>query len=322
MGDRAFPPRDSCLFPSDAARGGAHAAHVLPGPTHAASFPCTMCHPSRTTDVSGSHGDGVVDVAFDVAFAGPHATYEPTTATCVVACHARGGRRPAPSWFDTTPMTCNDCHASPPSGHPAGTCTACHAEPDAAGTTLRGGPLHMNGRVDVGDGSGTCAACHHGASDAMGWPDTGSHLSHRAPANAAPVACSDCHAVPSTVSDPVHFVSAPSGAVRFSGNATVRGAAPSYDTGTSTCAGVACHGAGLGGASTVPPAWGDTSGAAVRCGRCHGLPPPAPHTSRADCESVICHGGEVAPSPTGPAITPAGRALHQNGVVDHAGPGP
>lgn len=321
-GERASPPRDPCLFPGSASTAGAHAAHLRASALHARPFTCVTCHPARSADFTGAHGDGVVDLTFDVDRAGEGAAYDPATRTCTVGCHRRGGARPAPTWTDRAPMTCNDCHAAPPMNHPRGECVACHAEPDPGGTSLRAGPLHLNGRVDLGSGGSECTACHGRAGDSEPWPSTGNHIAHRAPSGGAPVACAACHTVPTRTLDPVHFASAPRASVRLGGAASARGAMPTYDPATRTCADVACHGVGLGGAIADPPRWGDASGAAARCGQCHGVPPPAPHPSRTDCSSVICHGGEVALTPSGPVITASGRALHQNGVIDFRGAGP
>ena len=64
-GERATPPRDPCLFPGSSPSAGAHEAHLRASPLHASPFTCETCHPSRTTDFTGSHGNGVVDLAFD-----------------------------------------------------------------------------------------------------------------------------------------------------------------------------------------------------------------------------------------------------------------
>jgi len=321
-GERATPPRDPCLFPGTSPSAGAHEAHLRASPLHASPFTCETCHPSRTADFTGAHGDGVVDLAFDAERAGDGGTYDPATRTCTVGCHRQGGARPTPAWNELGPMRCNDCHSSPPANHPRGECVACHAEPDATGSSLRPGPLHLNARVDLGNGNGTCTACHGRTGDMDPWPDTGSHAAHRAPSGGAPVACATCHTVPTRTEDPSHFEAAPRAAVRLTGAAGARGARPMYDTTTRSCAEVACHGAGLAGTRADVPTWGDPSGVARRCGQCHGVPPAPPHTTRTDCASLICHGGEVALSPSGPVITAAGRALHQNGVIDYAGAGP
>lgn len=313
--EQPFPPRDSCLHPG--AVTDAHAAHVRGGALGVGPLACETCHPARGPESigRGAHGDGTVDVVFDPVRAGAGASYDPATRTCTVACHNHGGARAVPAWTDRAPMGCGDCHRAPPDRHPPGPCTPCHREANATGTALTRGPFHFNGRVDLGDGSGTCSACHGVGPE--GWPATGSHTAHRAPTGGAAVACGDCHAVPTTVTAEGHLDPTPGAEVRFSGRAIARGAIASLTA--DGCAGVACHGAGLSGVSSSTPRWGDTSGTARRCGACHALPPAAPHPPQQNCESSLCHGGEVSPSPEGPAITAEGRVRHINGAVDVAG---
>jgi predicted CxxxxCH...CXXCH cytochrome family protein len=310
-GERSYPPRDLCFFPGDAPAGGAHAAHVEPSGASSAGLACETCHPTPGTAVIGGlHGDGIVEVSFDAARIGPEARYDPATKACAVTCHDSGGARPRPVWTDTTPMGCNDCHRSPPANHFVGACTNCHSEANAAGTALSGGPLHLDGRVDLGDGSGQCGACHGRGDDP--WPATAAHPAHESPASSSPVACAGCHPVPSAIEDPVHL----DGTVHvvFSGLALARGAAPVWD-GTS-CSQVACHGANLADPAAVP-AWTDASGAQALCGACHGVP-PTQHTPSKSCDDANCHGGEVALDGSGnPSITASGRSLHVNGVIDH-----
>jgi len=313
---RAYPPRDLCFFPGDAPLGGAHAVHVEPSPARAAGLACATCHPSPGSPVIGGlHGDGIVEVTFDPASVGPEASYDPATKTCAVTCHDSGGLRPRPAWSDTTrdapPTLCNDCHGSPPPGHPPGSCTNCHSESNATGTALSGGPLHLDGRVDLGDGSGTCGACHGAGDDP--WPRTAAHPAHESPSLSAPVACASCHPVPASIEDPVHLDGVVH--VEFAGLAIVRGAQPTWNA--STCSAVACHGANLADAPAVVPAWTDTSGAASTCGACHGIP-PSQHTPSRSCDQANCHAGEVVLDAQGvPSITPAGASLHINGVIDH-----
>jgi predicted CxxxxCH...CXXCH cytochrome family protein len=309
---RAYPPRDPCFFPGDAAAAGAHAVHVEPSQTHAAGFACATCHPVPGSPViAGLHGDGLVEVTFDAALVGPEASFDPASGTCAVTCHDFGGARPRPAWTDTTPMACTDCHGSPPPGHFPGSCTSCHSEANATGTALSGGPLHLDGRVELGDGSGACGACHGSGDDP--WPRTAAHPAHESPTISAPVACASCHPVPASIEDPVHLDGVVH--VAFSGLALARGAAPSYDG--ATCASVACHGAVLPDVPAVVPAWADPSGAASQCGACHGIP-PSQHTPSKSCDQANCHAGEVVIDALGvPSITAAGTALHINGVIDH-----
>jgi predicted CxxxxCH...CXXCH cytochrome family protein len=105
--------------------------------------------------------------------------------------------------------------------------------------------------------------------------------------------------------------------VVFSGRAVQRGAAPAWSGGI--CSGVACHGAGLrADPEPAPPVWLDTTGAAGKCGACHGVPPVV-HAQTTACET--CHGDEIAHDASGaPVISQSGTALHVNGVFDHLPP--
>jgi predicted CxxxxCH...CXXCH cytochrome family protein len=311
-GSLAYPPRDRCFFPQDAAKAGAHAAHVQPSPIAAAGLTCSTCHPAPGDPVIGGlHGNGSVEVVFDPTVVQGEASYDRTTQTCAVSCHDRGGARPRLRWTDPTPVGCGDCHGSPPAGHFSGPCSHCHAEANAAGTALTGGALHMNGKVDLGDGSGKCGACH-GSGDSP-WPTTRAHPAHANPTLTAPLACDNCHVVPTRVLDPVHLDGTVH--VTFSGLAVARGSSPSWDG--ARCAGVACHGANLADPSATP-AWNDATGAPSACGACHGIP-PTNHTTSTDCNRADCHGSEVTLGMDGsPSITTAGRALHIDGIIESA----
>jgi len=314
-GSRGYPPRDPCFFPADAKSAGAHAAHVESSTDRLGGYACSTCHPVPTATppasiLGGLHGNGSVDVIFSQALIQGEASFDATTNVCAVACHEVGGNRPRPGWLDLTPVGCNDCHLSPPTGHFAGPCTGCHAEVNATGTALSGGPLHLDGRVELGDGSGLCGACH--GTGASPWPSTFAHPGHQSPTLSTPVACSDCHPVPEAVLSPGHL----DGVVQvdLSGLATARGAVPVWN-GTS-CTNTACHGANLADVPAVTPVWTDLSGAAEACGACHGIP-PTQHTTAVDCGRSDCHGSEVTISSSGrPQISTAGRTLHMNGVVN------
>ncbi|MGD0680391.1 MAG: CxxxxCH/CxxCH domain-containing protein [Polyangiaceae bacterium] len=311
-GPVAYPPRDPCFFPGDAANAGAHAAHLQPSTALPAGVACSTCHPLPGNPVIGGlHGDGTVEVVFDPSVVVGEASYDSTTQTCAVYCHDQGGARPRPTWSDTTPMACGDCHGSPPAGHFPGACSNCHAEANATGTALTGGPLHLNGKVDLGNGSGLCGACH-GSGDSP-WPSTGAHAGHQNPTLTVPLDCTNCHVVPTTILDPVHLDGTVH--VTFADLATARGSLPTWD-GTQ-CTNVACHGANLADPAAVP-AWNDTSGAQAKCGACHGIP-PTQHTASTDCDRADCHGSEVSIDANGaPSITTAGLALHIDGIIESA----
>jgi predicted CxxxxCH...CXXCH cytochrome family protein len=298
---------------ADPPTSGAHAAHLARSAASAKGFTCTTCHPvpnAGKSEMSGAHGNGSVDIVFDPAVVKPEASYDPTTQACAVSCHDQGGARARPTWTKAAAMTCNDCHRAPPPAHFPGACSECHVEVNAAGTSLTGGPLHMNGHVDLGDGSGTCAACHGGKGDP--WPSTGAHAAHETPVLTSSIACATCHVVPSEVLAPGHLDGVAE--ITFAGRALDRGAHPTWSGGS--CAAVACHGAGLGDAPAVVPRWDDPTHVAGACGACHGTP-PTQHTPSTSCEDSNCHGSEVSRAADGTlSITLAGRALHIDGKIE------
>jgi predicted CxxxxCH...CXXCH cytochrome family protein len=311
-GTQSYPPRDLCFFPGDAPTAGAHAAHVQPSMASATGIPCSTCHPvpsaGVTTEMTGLHGDGQVQVIFDPAKVGPEASYDSASGACAVTCHDLGGQTPRPSWDQTIAITCNSCHLSPPQGHYTGPCTNCHADANASGTALTGS-LHMNGTVVLGDGSGLCGACH--GTGASPWPSTAAHPGHQNPSISLPVACSSCHPVPTSITDPTHLDGIVH--VTFTGLAVARGSLPAWN-GTS-CASVACHGANLADPAAVP-VWTDPSGDAAKCGACHGIP-PSQHTASTSCNLSVCHGSEVTISAQGvPSISASGQTLHIDGVIE------
>lgn len=300
---RPFPPRDPCFHPGEA--GGAHASHFEAGVS------CAVCHGERRVEDLGlsSHGDGEVQVALDALVAGAEARWDPVTRTCARTCHDRGGAsEAAPGWEQDLELSCASCHPSPPEPHYAGACGDCHAEASPDGTALVPGPLHVNGRVDLGDGGAGCGACHGRGEDP--WPRSGAHLDHRAPDISEPIACAECHSIPTSVGAVGHLDQTPGAEVVFGPLASARGTMPAAIEGR--CAEVACHGAGLGGGTAIAPTW--EGGAAFgSCGACHGLPPPAPHPVSVTCGATLCHGGLVTP---GRGLTAAGRAVHVDGDVD------
>lgn len=291
------------------APAGAHPAHI---DAARADLACGVCHPVPSEPViSGLHADGAVEIVFDPTIVGVERSFDRRTDACAVSCHDLGGARSRPRWSDSSPMGCGDCHGSPPTGHFSGPCTNCHRDANADGTALTSTSLHMNGRVDVGDGSGKCGACHGEGDDP--WPKMAAHPAHRAPDITTPVECGDCHVVPATLHAAGHL----DGVVEvvFGGRATERDAHPSWD-GTS-CDQVACHGAGLPEPRSVTPTWTDSSGRAKACGACHGTPPAVQHTTSTSCDRSTCHGSEVSRAASGLlGITENGKQLHIDGTVE------
>lgn len=256
-GSRGFPPRDVCFFND---RVDAHAAHVSPSASTSVGISCARCHPTPTTGApTGLHGDGYVSLT--VAY---------TNGACAVGCHYDA----RPQWVSGAPVKCGGCHSIPPPAHYAGACSGCHREANADGTALIKPVLHMNGRVDHGDGSGKCGACHGTGDDP--WPSSGAHAKHKTTMNAAPVACSTCH--------PAVGADHPRGGapvVRLVGLAARGGRAPTYDAASKSCASTYCHD-GAGGTNQTPK-WSDK----ITCGACHSRPPPPPHSTSPDC--ATCH---------------------------------
>jgi predicted CxxxxCH...CXXCH cytochrome family protein len=306
---KGFPPRDRCFFPGDLDEH-THAAHVE-SRLVSSGVACATCHPTPNAGapmhrLEGTHADGAIEVWLPQDIPGVDAHYDPATKTCTARCHLQpGGARPSPVWGDAAKMTCGDCHGAPPPGHPSGVCNRCHLEPNAAGTAIALSPkLHMNGVVDLGDGSGTCGACHGHGDDP--WPTTGAHAAHAAPTNAPPVPCATCHVVPTSLA---HHPVGGAASVRLVGLAAGGGRAATYDPTTKTCANVYCH--ELPGAATPKPRW-DEGPAPGKCGGCHSVPPPPPHSTSFGCGFGACHAGSVE----GLVFTVPGAAHHVDGHID------
>ncbi|HKP62603.1 MAG TPA: CxxxxCH/CxxCH domain-containing protein [Polyangiales bacterium] len=303
---RAYPPRDVCLFGSSPP--DAHRAHVESTRLRSQPLACTTCHPA-TEQLGDTHANGEIDVVL------ADGTYDPQTGKCSVGCHNQGGARPEPTFHEAGPLGCNDCHGSPPKQHYAGPCNDCHAGVNASGTELINTALHMNGRVDVGDGGGECGACHGKGSDPM--PQTSSHQLHRATQLTREVTCTECHVVPQTVDSPGHLdhgESTPADVV-FGARATARAQPANIEA--HTCRAIACHGAGLPEGIERALVW--DAPAAGGCGGCHGVPPTVDHPRDKGCASLTCHGEEVTLGGDPPAITPAGRNAHIDGAINSLG---
>jgi predicted CxxxxCH...CXXCH cytochrome family protein len=341
--------------PWAAGEPGAHQKHLTGTSLRASAIACAECHAVPTTwDAGGTHIDGSADVRFGSLSrtGGAAPTWNANTLGCAASyCHGgtmQGGSNTAPTWTGgAAQVACGTCHGLPPPlPHPpigSGTnCNTCHAGYGgfAGGPIAMNTALHLNGRVD--STGGTCTTCHGDAARVLvagadplapssppvaagdaGSPwagsEPGAHLAHLDPAPgsaiAAPIACSECHVVPSSLS--------PSGThengaadVAFGARATAGGAAPTWNATTLGCAASYCHGGTMQGGSNTAPTWNGTS-AQVACGTCHGLPPTTvaggsrlhPASSGADCGD--CH--------TGYTSTTVNPLQHVNGVVDSTG---
>jgi predicted CxxxxCH...CXXCH cytochrome family protein len=307
-GEDPLPPRDNCYFP-DGPVAGAHDAHLQMPSGFGAGVGCETCHPEPGDVVlAGTHGDGVVDVILPEGGQDwEPAVFDAQASSCTGGCHSAATL----VWTaDPAPLDCQGCHSSPPADHSPRACNDCHrgVEPDGSG--LLAGASHLDGRVDLGDGTDRCGTCHGDGFD-DGWPRSGAHTAHRSPRLGAPVACETCHVVPDVVGAQGHVDDTSAGAeIVFSGVAVARGATPTYEGGA--CSGTACH--AQDGAERPAPRWDENI--ELNCQSCHATPPAPPHSTWNQCQARACHGGEIILYRDGPGITPQGLELHVNGTAD------
>ena len=325
------PPSDTSGNTATTARGvGAHQSH-LGSSTWRATIQCADCHL-----VPGAVGDpGHIDTSLpaELTFGlratsdGATPSFDGATTTCSgVYCHGEtliaGGTHTTPNWtrVGMGEAACGNCHSLPPAApHPANSnCSMCHPT-IAADRSFPDPERHVDGIVDLA--TFTCTSCHGSGTDpappvsTTGGASTsmigvGAHQSHlRSSSWRAPISCTECHIVPTSVSAVGHIDSALPAELTFGSRATADLASPRFTRATATCAGVYCHGETLqpGGTNTTPM-WTRVGAGEAACGTCHGLPPGGTHTTIATCES--CHAAVVGPGRV--IIAPS---LHVDGVV-------
>ena len=274
-----------------------------------------------------------------------------------VYCHAGGpllliggGTVPLPVWNPPSAITCGGCHSAPGAGaptpwHPAVAtgvqCAICH--PGFTNTTVNV-PLHVNGvaNLTVPSMTTSCSACHGDASrvlppgtpavvqasppvDRTGSSDTreagvGAHQAHLLPGAGAisnPIACGECHVVPTDLSHVGPDVTTPA-KLAWGPLARANGTSASFDPASATCANY-CHGATLVGGTRTQPIWTKVDGTQAACGTCHGDPPSSGqhglHTSSVWAVPVscgVCHPTGYAKGVVLPAVVP----LHVNGLLN------
>jgi predicted CxxxxCH...CXXCH cytochrome family protein len=345
---------------------GAHLAHAG-GPTLGKKLECGECHrtykdwrdPGHVLAADGSVDPPPVEVVFgalaatqrpDVAPKGPP-TFNHDTQRCDnVYCHGdygddRAASNRQPSWNapGKGQAACGTCHGIPPSNHSSDRCGICHPSVANDARQIVNPSKHLDGVVDVGDGSGTCHACHGDETTKEAFRDltgntlptalgVGAHAAHlRAGRLRGPVACAECHQVPDKVRAPGHIDSDLPAEVfpKVPGVATLAstgGGQPAWDRMRGTCADVYCHGGGQKFAADAAvglhrePAWTRVGLGEAACGTCHGLPPKdgihPPAMLLSDC--VNCHPRSVDAAGT-IVLTGAPGAetsTHINGVVD------
>jgi predicted CxxxxCH...CXXCH cytochrome family protein len=291
---------------------GAHQAHLAQGAL-AKAFACDECH---VVPVSMAHVDGTALLTFGpiARTGGTNARFDAASLTCSTYCHgstlAAGGTNTAPLWtrVDGSQVACGTCHGvPPPSPHSSNpSCGACH---DGYTSTSVNVAVHVNGRVDVG--ALTCSSCHGspvnpappGGVDGDTATSTiavGAHQQHLAGGTlSAPIACSECHVVPTAVGHADGAAQVTFGPVGSAGGT------PQWDPLTATCA-TYCHGQFVGGNLLNQPSWTTVNGTQAACGTCHGLPPAPPHVQSTECG--VCHAGY--------GLITVNPATHVNGRLD------
>ena len=306
-GTTGAPPRATWGNAADAVRIGTHTSHVAA--THALGQPvgCAICHPVPTDALSPGHADATTATVTFTGLAAQGVTPAPTwdrgQATCSnTYCHGAtlaGGTNKTPVWTvtDGSQRACDACHgAPPPAPHVQNAaCGECHSGYGAATVNAA---LHIDGKIDATVG---CNSCHGSAANpapprgTLGEALTtqravGAHQVHLAgSAIAAPIACTECHLVPTAMDHADGAGPARLGSARLRAR---RG--PRLRPDLLTCANY-CHGQTLaaGGAITAP-LWTKVDGTQAACGTCHGAPPPEPHTQNPACD--LCHTGYTATS--------------------------
>ena len=303
------PPRDPTGASTTTAPGvGAHLAHLTKTNLRATPVLCTDCH---AYPPASPHPNGTVTLTWSTLAQDrmTNAGYDFTTGTCNIYCHGAtiGGAPPVWTKVSDDPnalgpqAACGTCHGLPPTA-PHGNypqCGNCH--PGYTSTSVNKA-AHINGKVEL---NLSCSSCHGDAArtptagqdanlaaappvdlsgnTAKTAPGVGAHQAHLTGTHLknVPLACKDCHPVPASTSG------------HPSGTLDVTLVSGTFNSGSLTCSGVACHGSGgalsaqSGGTNKTPLWTGDSSQAA--CGTCHGAPPPLPHPQSTQCG--VCHPG-------------------------------
>jgi len=304
----AAPPRDSQgREDTHETSVGAHQSHLRPSDWRA-PVDCVDCHTVPTTFTDVGHIDS--DLPAELTW-GPRAVLDGAmpdwngTSCENTYCHGAtldaSGDHTTPTWTNVgaDEAACGTCHGAPPqtATHPQRSdCATCHPTMDAAGA-FTAPERHVDGVLDVI--ALTCNSCHGNdfnnapPFDTAGGLDTaltgvGAHQSHLQVSDwRAPVACEDCHTVPTTIADAGHLDSDLPAELTWGAHATLDGAVPDWN-GT-TCEGTYCHGSTLDASGiNTTPTWTNVGADEAACDTCHGAPPQTGvHPPRTDCAS--CH---------------------------------
>lgn len=317
---RSAPPRDLAGDVDPSYPGvGAHAIHLYASNTHAA-IACNECHvvPSDVGSKGHADSDRPAELTFGtLATTGSRTpSYDATTRRCSDSyCHGEAKA----VWTEprSSKDACGTCHGLPPaSPHPqSGRCDLCHSQVVDAERNIIAPSLHVDGKIQFA--AGDCATCHGSGVDPAPPKDTlgnqdvssigvGAHQAHLAGGTSSrPLACAECHTVPSSVDAPGHIDTLPAELI-FTGVATTGGRTPFWSHELGSCSDAYCHSPAA--ASVAPtPQW--TEPGPLACTSCHDTPPAPPHPQMSDCSR--CHGDVVAAND----IDFVDRTLHVDGLV-------
>ncbi len=199
------------------------------------------------------------------------------------------------------------------------TCKGCH------GTDLKGGTSKKSCTTCHAGGVTACGTCHGTATAGAPAPDlsgnldissvtVGLHAVHLSGTKFGKVTCSDCHKVPTKLTDKGHVDSKSPAEVVFSDLASGKlrklSLKPKWDRTKGTCTNVYCHALDTGAKTTW--SWTKKSTSGLACGSCHGDPPKSTlaggsHGSGTSCKS--CHSEAYKNGVLDPAV-------HINGKVE------
>lgn len=294
------PPQDTTGgTTTDLRTVGAHQNHLAPS-TWRRDIACSDCHKVPGAVTALGHIDTPRPAELTFAPIAGNATWNGSTCSNTY-CHGStlgGGTSKNPVWTNVngTQGQCGSCHGEPPPApHPVDSdCGKCHDTMTAGGGLVITDPArHIDGNLDVNTNQ-PCNSCHGGTNnappkDTQGNTATntrgvGAHQKHLATsAMYKPMVCTDCHAVPGTVTSIGHIDTPLPAELKFS----ARGGTTTAWNG-SRCSNNYCHGATLGaGGTTTAPIWNTVDGSQAQCTSCHGNPPPLPHPQDSNCST--CH---------------------------------
>jgi predicted CxxxxCH...CXXCH cytochrome family protein len=189
----------------------------------------------------------------------------------VISVHGEGFTNPASENFHAVYIrsnnydiqTCKTCHGPTYSGGTSGqSCNTCHSKPGGPeNCTVCHGSVNAAPPKDLSDNSSPSSR------------SVGAHQKHLLGGIiGAPVACKECHAVPSQLLSAGHLDASLHAEVNFDSTTKFFRSNAQYISGSTngTCSNTYCHGNFNGGNQNVTMTWSDTSASATACGTCHG----------------------------------------------------